>query len=156
MADDVHVTHLDVVKQYNVQLNHFRGAAIACGVLIDKQIRKIQSELEHKKSDAQSVQRQAVGKRDNIVQRYKPIRNESFPGSECAGNTDSEIQNKYQALEAAVNDYNNSVAQIRDKMAEIGQLTKTFCTTLDSEVIGCNQKLKGMIAIMDSMTNMHM
>ena len=53
MADDVHVTHLDVVKQYNVQLNHFRGAAIACGVLIDKQIRKIQSELEHKKSQQQ-------------------------------------------------------------------------------------------------------
>ena len=147
---------MDVVKQYNVKLNHFRGAAMACGALIDKQIRKIQSELDHKKSDAQSVQRQAVGKRDNIVQRYKPIRTESYPGSECAGTTDSQIQAKYQALEAAVEDYNRSLGQIRDKMAEIGQLTKTFCTTLDSEVIGCNQKLKGMIAIMDSMTNMHM
>ena len=156
MADDVHVTHLDVVKQYNVKLNHFRGAAIACGVLIDKQIRKIQSELERKKSDAQYVQRQAVGKRDDIVQRYKPIRSNSYPGSECAGTTDSQIQAKYQALEAAVEDYNRSLGQIRDKMAEIGQQTKTFCTILDSEVIGCNQKLKGMIAIMDSMTNMHM
>lgn len=155
MADDVHVTHLDVVKQYNVKLNHFRGAAIACGVLIDKQIRKIQSELERKKTDAQSVQRKAVRMCDNIVQRYKPIRTESYPGSECAGTTDSQIQAKYQALEAAVEDYNRSLGQIRDKMAEIGQLTKTFCTTLDSEVIGCNQKLKGMIAIMDSMTNMH-
>ena len=155
MADDVLVTHLDVVKQYNVKLNHFRGAAMACGALIDKQIRKIQSELEHKKLDAQSVQRQAVSKRDNIVQRYKPMRTESYPGSECAGTTDSQIQAKYQALEAAVEDYNRSLGQIRDKMAEIGQLTKTFCTTLDSEVIGCNQKLKGMIAIMDSMTNMH-
>ena len=154
MADDVHVTHLDVVKQYNVKLNHFRGAAIACGVLIDKQIRKIQSELERKKSDAQYVQRQAVGKRDDIVQRYKPIRSNSYPGSECAGTTDSQIQAKYQALEAAVEDYNRSLGQIRDKMAEIGQQTKTFCTILDSEVIGCNQKLKGMIAIMDSMTNM--
>jgi uncharacterized protein YukE len=156
MADDVHVTHLDVVKQYNVKLNHFRGAAIACGVLIDKQIRKIQSELERKKTDAQYVQRQAVGKRDDIVQRYKPIRSNSYPGSECAGTTDSQIQAKYQALEAAVEDYNRSLGQIRDKMAEIGQQTKTFCTILDSEVIGCNQKLKGMIAIMDSMTNMHM
>ena len=156
MADDVHVTHLDVVKQYNVKLNHFRGAAMACGALIDKQIRKIQSELEHKKSCAQSVQRQAVSKRDNIVQRYKPIRTGSYPGSECAGTTDSQIQAKYQALEAAVEDYNRSLGQIRDKMAEIGQQTKTFCTILDSEVIGCNQKLKGMIAIMDSMTNMSM
>lgn len=156
MADDVHVGRIDVVKQYNVKLNHFRGAALACGALIDKQIRKIQSELEHKKSDAQYVQRQAVGKRDSIVQRYKPIRSDSYPGSECAGTTDSQIEAKYQALEAAVEDYNRSLGEIRDKMAEIGQQTKTFCTILDSEVIGCNQKLKGMIAIMDSMTNMSM
>ena len=74
MADDVHVTHLDVVKLYNVKLNKFRVVAMACGAHIDRQIRKIQSELEHKKSDAQYVQRQAVGNRDNIVQRYKPIR----------------------------------------------------------------------------------
>ena len=45
---------------------------------------------------------------------------------------------------------------INDKMTEIGQRTKTFCTIFDSEVVGYNRKLQDTITIMDSMKNMKM
>jgi hypothetical protein len=64
------------------------------------------------------------------------------------------IQSKYQALESAVSDYNQSINQINNKLLEIGLLTKTFCTIFDSEVEGCNGKLRDMIEKMESMTNM--
>ncbi len=154
MAKDVLVKDIAVVKMYNTKLNDFRGAVIAGGALIDRQIRKIQSQMEQKKSYALADQRKAARDKDRTVDRYKPIRTENYPGSEVVGTSDHQISAKYQALEAAVSDYNRTVDQIRDKMAEIGQRTKTFCTLFDSEVIGYNKKLKERIEIMDSMVNM--
>ena len=39
MAEDIHVTEIDVVRAYNVKLNKFRIAAVACGAVMDKQLR---------------------------------------------------------------------------------------------------------------------
>ena len=38
-------------------------------------------------------------------------------------------------------------------IAEIGQRTKTFCTILDSEVVGCNRKLDELVTKMDNLKN---
>ena len=153
MANDVHVTDIDVVKSYNSKLNAFRVAVVACGVAIDVQLRDTRSALSDKQRRAKKYKQDAEYSKNQIVNRYKPIRREALPGSEVAGNSDYDIQGKYQALEAAVNDYNNTINQINDKISEIGQRTKTFCTIFDSEVIGSNRKLKEIIDIMDSMTN---
>ena len=153
MANDVHVTELDVVKAYNTKLNAFRVAVVACGVAIEGEIRGIKSALSDKQRSAKKNKQDAEYSKNQIVNRYKPIRREALPGSEVAGNSDYDIQSKYQALEAAVNDYNNTINQINDKISEIGQRTKTFCTIFNSEVIGSNRKLKEMIEIMDSMVN---
>lgn len=152
MANDVHVTDIDVVKSYNSKLNAFRVAVVACGVAIEKQLRNIKSAISDKQHRVKSDKQKAEYSKNQVVDRYKPIRREALPGSEVAGNSDYDIQSKYQALEAAVNDYNNAINQINDKITEIGQRTKTFCTIFDSEVIGSNRKLKEMIDIMDSMT----
>ena len=86
-----------------------------------------------------------------MINRYKKARSISLPGIEAIGDSDHQIQVKYLALEAAVNDYIHAIEEIKSKMAEIGQETKTFCTILDSETRGCNRKLEEMIAHMDEM-----
>ena len=156
MAEDIHVTEIDVVRAYNVKLNKFRVATLACGAIMDGQIRKIKGDLERKQSATKSKQQNALSWSDGIVKRYKPIRQEPLPGCEVAGNSDYDVQLKYQELEAAVNDFNKTIDLINDKMTEIGQRTKTFCTIFDSEVVGYNRKLQDTITIMDSMKNMKM
>ena len=121
---------------------------------MDGQIRKIKGDLERKQSATKSKQQNALSWRDGIVKRYKPIRQEPLPGSEVAGTSDYDIQAKYQALDAEINEYNRIVRQIHNKMSEIGQRTNTFCTIFDSEVVGYNRRLQDTISIMDSMKNM--
>lgn len=154
MAEDVHVSDITVVKEYSSKLNAFRVATLACGAIMDGQIRKIKGDLERKQSVTKSKQQNALSWRDGIVKRYKPIRQEPLPGSEVAGTNDYDIQAKYQALDAEINEYNRIVRQIHEKMSEIGQRTKTFCTIFDSEVVGYNRRLQDTISIMDSMKNM--
>ena len=154
MAEDLHVSDITVVKEYSSKLNAFRVATLACGAIIDGQIRKIKGDLERKQSATKSKQQNALSWRDGIVKRYKPIRQEPLPGSEVAGTSDYDIQAKYQALDAEINEYNRIVRQIHNKMSEIGQRTKTFCTIFDSEVVGYNRRLQDTISIMDSMKNM--
>lgn len=154
MAEDVHVSDITIVKEYSSKLNAFRVATLACGAIMDGQIRKIKGDLERKQSATKSKQQNALSWRDGIVKRYKPIRQEPLPGSEVAGTSDYDIQAKYQALDAEINEYNRIVRQIHDKMSEIGQRTKTFCTIFDSEVVGYNRRLQDTISIMDSMKNM--
>ena len=84
MAEDIHVTEIDVVRAYNVKLNKFRVATLACGAIMDGQIRKIKGDLERKQSATKSKQQNALSWRDDIVKRYKPIRQEPLPGSEVA------------------------------------------------------------------------
>lgn len=154
MAEDVHVSDITVVKEYSSKLNAFRVATLACGAIIDGQIRKIKGDLERKQSATKSKQQNTLSWRDGIVKRYEPIRQEPLPGSEVAGTSDYDIQAKYQALDAEINEYNRIVRQIHNKMSEIGQRTKTFCTIFDSEVVGYNRRLQDTISIMDSMKNM--
>lgn len=154
MAEDIYVTEIDVVREYNATLNKLRIAVVACGAIMDGQIRKIKGDLERKQSATKSKQQNALSWRDGIVKRYKPIRQEPLPGSEVAGTSDYDIQAKYQALDAEINEYNRIVRQIHNKMSEIGQRTKTFCTIFDSEVVGYNRRLQDTISIMDSMKNM--
>lgn len=154
MAEDVHVSDITIVKEYSSKLNAFRVATLACGAIMDGQIRKIKDDLERKQSATKSKQQNALSWRDGIVKRYKPIRQEPLPGSEVAGTSDYDIQAKYQALDAEINEYNRIVRQIHNKMSEIGQRTKTFCTIFDSEVVGYNRRLQDTISIMDSMKNM--
>ena len=154
MAEDVHVSDITIVKEYSSKLNAFRVATLACGAIMDGQIRKIKGDLERKQSATKSKQQNALSWRDGIVKRYKPIRQEPLPGSEVAGTSDYDIQAKYQALDAEINEYNRIVKQIHNKMSEIGQRTKTFCTIFDSEVVGYNRRLQDTISIMDSMKNM--
>ena len=154
MAEDLHVSDITIVKEYSSKLNAFRVATLACGAIMDGQIRKIKSDLERKQSATKSKQQNALSWRDGIVKRYKPIRQEPLPGSEVAGTSDYDIQAKYQALDAEINEYNRIVRQIHNKMSEIGQRTKTFCTIFDSEVVGYNRRLQDTISIMDSMKNM--
>lgn len=153
MAADISVTRLDVVKEYNAKLKSFRAAAVACGAIIYRQIRKIQRIVEDKKKIEKSKLNNAKIKQDDLVNRYKKARSISLPGIEAIGDSDHQIQVKYLALEAAVNDYIHAIEEIKSKMAEIGQETKTFCTILDSETRGCNRKLEEMIAHMDEMCN---
>lgn len=154
MAEDLHVSDITVVKEYSSKLNAFRVATLACGAIMDGQIRKIKGDLERKQSATKSKQQNALSWRDGIVKRYKPIRQEPLPGSEVAGTSDYDIQAKYQALDAEINEYNRIVRQIHNKISEIGQRTKTFCTIFDSEVVGYNRRLQDTISIMDSMKNM--
>ena len=154
MAEDVHVSDITIGKEYSSKLNAFRVATLACGAIMDGQIRKIKGDLERKQSATKSKQQNALSWRDGIVKRYKPIRQEPLPGSEVAGTSDYDIQAKCQALDAEINEYNRIVRQIHNKMSEIGQRTKTFCTIFDSEVVGYNRRLQDTISIMDSMKNM--
>lgn len=156
MAADISVTRLDVVKEYNSKLKTFRNGALACGVLIDHQIRKIQSEMDYKKQSVKSPLSTAKSDQDRLVNRYKNARSISLPGIEVIGDSDHQIQMKYVALENAVNDYLRTVDTIKAKMAEIGQQTKTFCTILDSETRASNDKLDEMIAHMDEMCNIRL
>lgn len=153
MAADISVTRLDVVKEYNSKLKIFRTSALACGAVIDRQIRRVQSDMDNNKTSSKSKLNNPKWQRDNLVKRYKEARTISLPGIEVIGTSDSQIQMKYQALENAVKEYVDAIDQIKAKMDEIGQRTKTFCTILDSETQACNRKLEEMISHMDEMCN---
>lgn len=153
MAADISVTRLDVVKEYNSKLKSFCTSALACGAVIDRQIRKVQSQMEIKKDSPKTKLKHCKSQKDNLVKRYNEARKISLPGIEVIGNSDMQIQMKYQALENAVNEYVGIIDEIKAKMDEIGQRTKTFCTILESETHGCNRKLEEMISHMDEMCN---
>ena len=154
MAVDLQVNEIDVLKKYVSQLDAFRAGTLSCGAYIARLIRNIEHELNNKKTDMQTKLHTAARTKDELVNRYKPVRQDtSLQGVEFVGTSDYDIQAKYQALEAAINDYNNAIDQINAKMAEIGQCTKTFCMILDSETLGCHKKMEEKIAIMDSMIN---
>ena len=149
MAADVDISRLEVVREYNSKLRKFRVVALACGALIDKQIRRIKHQLEEKKKISNSYLTQGMTHQRYMTNRYKPIRMESILYSEVAGDTDRQIDAKIITLGAAVNEYNRMIEDLNNKMTEIGQRTKTFCTILDSETMSCNQKMEEMIAIME-------
>ena len=85
MANDVHVTELDVVKAYNTKLNAFRVAVVACGVAIEGEIRGIKSALSDKQRSAKSYKQGAEYSKNQIVNRYKPIRREALPPTLWSG-----------------------------------------------------------------------
>lgn len=155
MAEDVHVSDITVVKEYSSKLKAFRIAAVACGAVMDKQLRNIKSEVESKKRLADNELHKARGYKNQIVKRYEPLRSfgEGLQDVQIAGNRDYEIQAKYQELEMAVGNFNQSIERINAMIAEIGQRTKTFCTILDSEVVGCNRKLDELVTKMDNLKN---
>lgn len=155
MAEDVHVSDITVVKEYSSKLKAFRIAAVACGAVMDKQLRNIKSEVESKKRLADNELHKARGYKNEIVKRYEPLRSfgEGLQDVQIAGNRDYEIQAKYQELEMAVGNFNQSIERINAMIAEIGQRTKTFCTILDSEVVGCNRKLDELVTKMDNLKN---
>ena len=109
--------------------------------------------MDNNKTSSKSKLNNPKWQRDNLVKRYKEARTISLPGIEVIGTSDSQIQMKYQALENAVKEYVDAIDQIKAKMDEIGQRTKTFCTILDSETQACNRKLEEMISHMDEMCN---
>lgn len=149
MAADIDISRLDVVREYNSKLKKFRLVALACGALIDKQIRKVKSQQENRKNLVKSRFSSCQEDQRYMANRYKPIRKESILNGEVAGETDHQIDAKLATLEAAVNEYNRTLEDINNKMMEIGQRTKTFCLILDSETMGCNQKMEEMIALME-------
>ena len=149
MAADVDISRLEVVQAYNSKLKKFRVVALACGALIDKQIRKIKYQLEENRNFSNSCLTAGLADQRYMANRYKPIRMESILYSEVAGDTDRQIDAKIIMLEAAANEYNRMIEDINNKMTEIGQRTKTFCTILDSETMSCNHKMEEMIKLME-------
>ena len=156
MAEDISVSRLDVVKAYNSKLKVFRATSVACGAAVNLQINKVQASIEEKRNPVKAKLNNAKSHQDKLVKRYKDARANSLPGIEVIGDSDHQIQIKYQAMEAAVNECVHIIDSIKAKMAEIGQETKTFCTILDSETTGSTRKLENMIAHMDEMCNLNL
>ena len=67
---DIDVKEIAVLKAYCSKLNNFKDGTTAVGVLIDRQIRKIKSDLKDKRHEADNNMNNIKEQADKVISRY--------------------------------------------------------------------------------------
>ena len=67
---DIDVKEIAVLRAYCSKLNDFKVGTTAVGVLIDRQVRKIKSDLEDKRHEASNNMNYVKEQGDKVISRY--------------------------------------------------------------------------------------
>ena len=109
---DIDVKEIAVLRAYCSKLNDFKVGTTAVGVLIDRQIRKIKSDLEDKRHEASNNMNYVKEQGDKVISRYDYALSQCDNARPYIGETDRDCKDKIREAE-------DLVAQISEKIRQL-------------------------------------
>ena len=101
---DIDVKEIAVLRAYCSKLNDFKVGTTAVGVLIDRQIRKIKSDLEDKRQEADNNMNYVKEQADKVISRYDYALSQCSNARHYIGETDRRTGSTNQRQNQTVRD----------------------------------------------------
>lgn len=147
---DIDVKEIVVLKAYCSKLNNFKVGTIAVGALIDRQIRKIKSDLNDKRHEADNNMNYVKEQADKVISRYDYALSQCSNARPYIGETDRDCKDKIREAEELVAQISAKIRQLETKLENAGQHTKNFCLQVLNMTESCQTKMNKTIASLET------
>ena len=147
---DIDVKEIAVLKAYCSKLNNFKDGTTAVGVLIDRQIRKIKSDLKDKRHEADNNMNNIKEQADKVISRYDYALSQCSNARHYIGETDRECKDKIREAEELVAQISDKIRQLETELENAGQHTKNFCLQVLNMTENCQTKMNKTIASLET------
>ena len=143
---DIDVKEIAVLKAYCSKLNNFKDGTTAVGVLIDRQIRKIKSDLKDKRHEADNNMNNIKEQADKVISRYDYALSQCSNARPYIGETDRDCKDKIREAEELVAQISDKIRQLETELENAGQHTKNFCLQVPKMNESCQTPMNKTIA----------
>ena len=147
---DIDVKEIAVLKAYCSKLNNFKDGTTAVGVLIDRQIRKIKSDLKDKRHEADNNMNNIKEQADKVISRYDYALSQCDNARPYIGETDRDCKDKIREAEDLVVQISEKIRQLETELENAGQHTKNFCLQVLNMTENCQTKMNKTIASLET------
>ena len=147
---DRDVKEIAVLKAYCSKLNNFKDGTTAVGVLIDRQIRKIKSDLKDKRQEADNNMNYVKEQADKVISRYDYALSLCDNARPYIGETDRDCKDKIREAEELVAQISEKIRQLETELENAGQHTKNFCLQVLNMTESCQTKMNKTIASLET------
>ena len=147
---DIDVKEVAVLKAYCLKLNNFKDGTTAVGVLIDRQIRKIKSDLKDKRHEADNNMNNIKEQADKVISRYDYALSQCSNARPYIGETDRDCKDKIREAEELVAQISDKIRQLETELENAGQHTKNFCLQVLNMTESCQTKMNKTIASLET------
>ena len=147
---DIDVKEIAVLKAYCSKLNNFKDGTTAVGVLIDRQIRKIKSDLKDKRHEADNNMNNIKEQADKVISRYDYALSQCSNARPYIGETDRDCKDKIREAEDLVVQISEKIRQLETELENAGQHTKNFCLQVLNMTENCQTKMNKTIASLET------
>ena len=147
---DIDVKEIAVLKAYCSKLNNFKDGTTAVGVLIDRQIRKIKSDLKDKRHEADNNMNNIKEQADKVISRYDYALSQCSNARPYIGETDRDCKDKIREAEDLVAQISEKIRQLETELENAGQHTKNFCLQVLNMTENCQTKMNKTIASLET------
>ena len=147
---DIDVKEIAVLKAYCSKLNNFKDGTTAIGVLIDRQIRKIKSDLKDKRHEADNNMNNIKEQADKVISRYDYALSQCSNARPYIGETDRDCKDKIREAEDLVAQISEKIRQLETELENAGQHTKNFCLQVLNMTENCQTKMNKTIASLET------
>ena len=147
---DIDVKEIAVLKAYCSKLNNFKDGTTAVGVLIDRQIRKIKSDLKDKRHEADNNMNNIKEQADKVISRYDYALSQCSNARPYIGETDRDCKDKIREAEDLVVQISEKIRQLETELENAGQHTKNFCLQVLNMTESCQTKMNKTIASLET------
>ena len=147
---DIDVKEIAVLKAYCSKLNNFKDGTTAVGVLIDRQIRKIKSDLKDKRHEADNNMNNIKEQADKVISRYDYALSQCSNARPYIGETDRDCKDKIREAEDLVAQISEKIRQLETELENAGQHTKNFCLQVLNMTESCQTKMNKTIASLET------
>ena len=147
---DIDVKEIAVLRAYCSKLNDFKVGTTAVGVLIDRQIRKIKSDLKDKRHEADNNMNNIKEQADKVISRYDYALSQCSNARSYIGETDRDCKDKIREAEELVAQISDKIRQLETELENAGQHTKNFCLQVLNMTESCQTKMNKTIASLET------
>ena len=147
---DIDVKEIAVLKAYCSKLNNFKDGTTAVGVLIDRQIRKIKSDLKDKRHEADNNMNNIKEQADKVISRYDYALSQCSNARPYIGETDRDCKDKIREAEDLVVQISEKIRQLETELENAGQHTKNFCLQVLNMTESCQTKINKTLASLET------
>ena len=147
---DIDVKEIAVLKAYCSKLNNFKDGTTAVGVLIDRQIRKIKSDLKDKRHEADNNMNNIKEQADKVISRYDYALSQCSNARPYIGETDRDCKDKIREAEELVAQISDKIRQLETELENAGQHTKNFCLQVLNMTESCQTKINKTLASLET------
>lgn len=147
---DIDVKEIAVLRTYCSKLNDFKVGTTAVGVLINRQVRKIKSDLEDKRHEASNNMNYVKEQGDKVISRYDYALSQCSNARPYIGETDRDCKDKIREAEDLVVQISEKIRQLETELENAGQHTKNFCLQVLNMTESCQTKINKTIASLET------